>query len=122
VVNRKRFFKGEEREVMNKSWECLLDESYYDMWLVRPTDNKTWGVGFHLSNQDEARALCDLLNERYQSAYEAGFNAGRNSKPSLGTGVGKLDRRIAAANHARFAQSEIQSRTLPEPKMGKREV
>jgi len=46
----------------NKQWEFFRDASYYDMFCVRPKGSKTFGVGFHLVNEDEASGLCDLLN------------------------------------------------------------
>lgn len=49
-----------------KPWECFQDASYYDMWLVRRTKNRTFGEGFHLIRGEEAAALCELLNTLHQ--------------------------------------------------------
>lgn len=49
-----------------KPWECFQDASYYDMWCVRRTDDRTFGEGFHLIRGEEAAALCELLNTLHQ--------------------------------------------------------
>lgn len=49
------------QEAVNQ-WEYFCDRSYYDMWAVRPSDEKRWGYCFHLSNNEEAEGLCSLLN------------------------------------------------------------
>lgn len=46
-----------------KTWECLCDVSYYDMWCVRRIHERKFGQGFHINNGKEAQALTDLLNE-----------------------------------------------------------
>jgi hypothetical protein len=48
---------------MNK-WEYFSDGSYYDMWAVRLVGEKRWGYCYHLNSRDEAKALCELLNEQ----------------------------------------------------------
>lgn len=49
-------------------WECFQDSSYYDMWCVRRVHDRTFGLGFHLVNGDEAARLRDHLNTRTASA------------------------------------------------------
>ena len=49
-------------------WECFQDSSYYDMWCVRRVHDRTFGIGFHLVNGDEAARLRDHLNTRTASA------------------------------------------------------
>lgn len=43
------------------AWEHFRDESYFDLWCVRPTGEKTFGVGFHVSTEAEAIALVETL-------------------------------------------------------------
>ena len=43
-------------------WEYFHDESYFGMWCVRPKGEKRFGVGFHVSNGDEAETLKRALN------------------------------------------------------------
>lgn len=47
---------------MSLVWESFLDESYFNMWCIRPRGDKRFGVGFHLSNGDEAALLARALN------------------------------------------------------------
>jgi hypothetical protein len=42
-------------------WETFRDESYYDMWCVRPVGERRFGHSFHLINGDEAKGLCEFL-------------------------------------------------------------
>ena len=43
-------------------WEAFKDEAYYGLWCVRPVDEKRFGVGFHVSNGNEADLLKRTLN------------------------------------------------------------
>jgi hypothetical protein len=43
------------------AWEHFCDESYFDMWCVRPTGERAFGVGFHVSSEAEAIALVETL-------------------------------------------------------------
>ena len=52
---------------MNK-WECFCDKSYYDLWAVRPEGENRWGHCFHVRSLQEARGLCELLNELEEKA------------------------------------------------------
>ncbi len=44
------------------TWEAFCDTSYWDMWAVRPVNERRWGHCFHLPSQGEAESLRDLLN------------------------------------------------------------
>lgn len=48
-----------EREPV--AWEHFRDESYFDLWCVRPTGERAFGVGFHVSTEAEAIALVETL-------------------------------------------------------------
>lgn len=47
-------------------WEYYLDNTYYDLWAVRPVDDKNFNSGllFHVSSENEAEKLTELLNTR----------------------------------------------------------
>ena len=47
-----------------EQWECFCDAAYFDMWCVREVGERRFGHGFHLVNGEEARGLCDHLNEQ----------------------------------------------------------
>lgn len=44
-------------------WECFRDAAYYDLWAVRPADERRWGHCFHVQTREEADGLVELLNE-----------------------------------------------------------
>lgn len=46
-------------------WEYFLDVCYYDMWCVRPKDDRNFNSlrNFHLHNKEDAEQLCSLLNK-----------------------------------------------------------
>lgn len=46
-----------------EDWEYFLDESYFDMWCVRPVGSRKFGDGFHLVSEEGGKALCEYLNE-----------------------------------------------------------
>lgn len=54
-------------------WECFQDAAYFDMHCVRLDGVRTFGMGFHLADREEAKALCDLLNTRTAKTYEQGL-------------------------------------------------
>lgn len=58
---------------LTDEWECFQDAAYYDMHCVRLKIERTFGVGFHLVNAEEARSLCDLLNQRTAKTYADGL-------------------------------------------------
>jgi len=43
-------------------WETYCDEWYYHMWRLRRKNKRGFNDGFHINNGDEAKGLCDLLN------------------------------------------------------------
>lgn len=43
-------------------WEAYCDEWYYHMWRLRRKTERGWHDGFHIHTGDEAKGLCDLLN------------------------------------------------------------
>ena len=43
-------------------WETYCDECYYHMWRLRRKTERSWHDGFHINKGDEAKGLCDLLN------------------------------------------------------------
>lgn len=47
-------------------WETFCDESYYDMWAVRPKGDSSFISQklFHVQTKEEADALCEELNTR----------------------------------------------------------
>lgn len=49
-----------------EEWECFCDESYYDMWAVRPKGDRSFQSQqlFHLPSKEEAEALRDILSRR----------------------------------------------------------
>jgi hypothetical protein len=47
-----------------KKWEYFCDYSYYELFTVRPLEEKRWGYGYHINTRSEAKELCDLLNEQ----------------------------------------------------------
>ena len=52
-------------------WEIFCDASYFDMWCVRPVDEKRWGAGIHVVNRDGAEAARDYLIEKQRQTSEA---------------------------------------------------
>jgi hypothetical protein len=44
-------------------WECFRDSAYYDLWCVRPVGECRFGCGFHLTHEEEARGLAEMLTE-----------------------------------------------------------
>lgn len=43
-------------------WETYCDECYYHMWRLRRKTERGWHDGFHINTGEEAKGLCDLLN------------------------------------------------------------
>jgi hypothetical protein len=43
-------------------WEYFKDEAYFDLWCVRPVGETRFGVGFHVTNGNEAELLKRTLN------------------------------------------------------------
>ena len=43
-------------------WETYCDEWYYHLWRLRRKNERGFNDGFHINNGDEAKGLCDLLN------------------------------------------------------------
>jgi hypothetical protein len=43
-------------------WETYCDEWYYHMWRLRRKTERGWHDGFHIQKGDEAKGLCDILN------------------------------------------------------------
>jgi hypothetical protein len=43
-------------------WETYCDEWYYHLWRLRRKNEREFNDGFHINNGDEAKGLCDLLN------------------------------------------------------------
>jgi prophage DNA circulation protein len=52
------------------AYEVFCDTSYYDMWCVRPVDERQFGRGFHLINGDEAKALAQMLSNHADQVKE----------------------------------------------------
>ena len=52
-------------------WETYCDEFYYHMWRLRRKTERGWHDGFHIHTGDEARGLCDLLNNLERERDEA---------------------------------------------------
>lgn len=44
-------------------YEYFCDESYYDMWAVRPIGETRWGHCYHVPTQEEAKGLAADLEE-----------------------------------------------------------
>lgn len=63
------------------AWECFRDPCYYDMWCVRLLEHRKFGQGFHVSSEDEALALRNLLNAQGTSASGQDRN-GLGAKPA----------------------------------------
>lgn len=72
-----------------KRWETFCDAAYYDLWCVRQVGQRKFGEGYHVQSEDEARHLCDTLNDQasalkavpvMKEALESiGDQAGRNA-------------------------------------------
>jgi hypothetical protein len=43
-------------------WEAYCDECYYHFWRLRRKTERGWYDGFHIHTGEEAKGLCDLLN------------------------------------------------------------
>lgn len=54
------------------AWEHFRDDSYFDLWCVRPTGERAFGVGFHVSTETEAIALVETLAGKASPRPEAG--------------------------------------------------
>ena len=52
-------------------WEAYCDEWYYHMWRLRRKTERGWHDGFHIHTGDEAKGLCDLLNNLERKLAEA---------------------------------------------------
>lgn len=72
------------------AWEHFCDESYFDMWCVRPTGERAFGVGFHVSSEAEAIALVETLAGKASPRPEAVGEAvkAEMAQPTNEKGVG----------------------------------
>ena len=52
-------------------WEAYCDEWYYHMWRLRRKNERGWHDGFHIHTGEEAKGLCDLLNNLERERDEA---------------------------------------------------
>jgi hypothetical protein len=52
-------------------WETYCDECYYHMWRLRRKTERGWHDGFHIHTGEEAKGLCDLLNNLERELAEA---------------------------------------------------
>jgi hypothetical protein len=43
-------------------WEAYCDECYYHFWRLRRKNERGWNDGYHIHTGEEAKGLCDLLN------------------------------------------------------------
>ena len=68
-----------EREPV--AWEHFRDESYFDLWCVRPTGERTFGVGFHVTSEAEAIALVETLAGKASPRPEAGEAIRSSAEP-----------------------------------------
>ena len=92
-------------------YECFQDRSYYDMWCVRRVNEREWGKGFHLVNDEEAAALRDLLNTRAVNSHHELIEALRGLLDEIGKSACAdtiLD--SAAAGKAFAAIAEVEGR------------
>jgi hypothetical protein len=57
---------------MSVRWETYCDESYYNMYAIRPVSDNNFksNMLFHVMTGDEANLLCSVLN-----SYETCLNA-----------------------------------------------
>ena len=52
-------------------WETYCDECYYHMWRLRRKNERGWNDGFQIHTGEEAKGLCDLLNNLERQRDEA---------------------------------------------------
>ena len=66
-------------------WEAYCDEWYYHMWRLRRKTERGWHDGFHIHTGDEAKGLCDLLNnlERELTAVTKERDEAREQRDTL---------------------------------------
>ena len=73
-------------------WEAYCDECYYHMWRLRRKTERGWHDGFHINKGDEAKGLCDLLNNLERELAEA-----RGQVDALVDRLGKTQERMIHA-------------------------
>ena len=54
-----------------EQWEAYCDECYYHWWGLRRKNETGWNDGFHIHTGEEAKGLCDLLNNLERDRDEA---------------------------------------------------
>jgi hypothetical protein len=52
------------------SFEYFCDAAYFDMWCVRRVGDRTFGQGFHVLNEQSAKALAEELSSMADPAAE----------------------------------------------------
>ena len=84
-------------------WETYCDECYYHMWRLRRKNERGWHDGFHIHTGEEAKGLCDLLNNLERELAEA---RGRTDDDDTGKSLARLIRQRDEAKRQRDRLAE----------------
>jgi hypothetical protein len=98
-------------------WETYCDEWYYHMWRLRRKTERGWHDGFHIQKGDEAKGLCDILNN-----LEAELTAVTEQRDRLAEALRSIKNELGVpqpeypapvANAVKIADEALQSLTNP---------
>ena len=93
-------------------WEAYCDEWYYHMWRLRRKTKKGWHYGVHIQKEDEAKGLCDLLNN-----LEAELTAATEQRDRMAEALERIleyQGRFAEEDPESIAKEALQSLTTTE--------
>jgi hypothetical protein len=79
-------------------WETYCDEWYYHMWRLRRKTERGWHDGFHIQKGDEAKGLCDILNN-----LEAELTAVTEQRDGLRSGIDYASDQLSKVTEQRDA-------------------
>lgn len=88
------------------AWEAYCDECYYHFWRLRRKNERGWHDGYHIHTGEEARGLCDLLNN-----LEAKLTAAREEIDKLGGQMKSLRNQLSICQEVR---NELVNRSMEE--------
>jgi hypothetical protein len=95
-------------------WETYCDECYYHMWRLRRKTERGWHDGFHIHTGEEAKGLCDLLNNLERERDEARGQRDRLAEDLRIIADGTSCRECGGEDQALLAREALQSLTPNE--------
>ena len=97
-------------------WEAYCDECYYHMWRLRRKTERGWHDGFHIHTGEEAKGLCEILNNLERERDEARGQRDRLEEALTEAIEGRHGWRVRAAHLLASGYAEaLQSLTPNEP-------